>query len=223
MSETKLTSEKHWRRVGQQSRSEQTQIALLNAAETLIIEKGTQATSISDIAKLAGYSVGTLYHHFKDKKALCYTLFERLADEYINLHTEIVERSKHQPYSLREIYKDYLGTILKGARGSAAGKAAVSVVMKDYPELAEHYANIRKKCNQDLYTLALTKKNDVQHKDPERAIAFSIDYLSSAFQQRLDKHQQSCSLSNLDDDEFTTYVIEFAVAFLNLKNSACAT
>jgi len=65
-------------RPGRQSRSQKTQESLLDAAEALFCEKGAEATSVADVAARAGSSVGAVYHHFRDKKALLYALFERV-------------------------------------------------------------------------------------------------------------------------------------------------
>ncbi len=49
---------------------EQTQIAILDAAERMITEEGTAHARIDAIAAAAGVSVGTLYNHFADRDAL---------------------------------------------------------------------------------------------------------------------------------------------------------
>ncbi|MEY2344126.1 TetR/AcrR family transcriptional regulator [Proteus mirabilis] len=41
---------------------------LMNAAETLFLEKGFDATTVSDIVKQAGVAKGTYYHYFTAKQ-----------------------------------------------------------------------------------------------------------------------------------------------------------
>ena len=72
MSKSRWISDLHWVRTGQQSRSQKTQDSLLDAAALLFAEKGVDATSVADVAARAGCSVGSVYHHFRDKKALLY-------------------------------------------------------------------------------------------------------------------------------------------------------
>ncbi len=64
MNKGRWISELHWRRDSQQTRSEKTQAALLDGAEELIVEKGVDVASVTDIAQRAGSSVGAVYHHF---------------------------------------------------------------------------------------------------------------------------------------------------------------
>jgi AcrR family transcriptional regulator len=49
--------------------------AVLDAAKTLFVEKGFDATSVDEIAVLAQSSKGTVYHHFRDKRDIFTALF----------------------------------------------------------------------------------------------------------------------------------------------------
>jgi len=53
-----------------QARSLVTRERLLQAAEQLFARQGYDTSSIAEVAQRAGVGVGTLYHHFPDKRAL---------------------------------------------------------------------------------------------------------------------------------------------------------
>lgn len=55
---------------------------LLDAAEALLCEQGTQALTLSAVADRAGVSKGGLLYHFHTKEALVRGLVERLVEEY---------------------------------------------------------------------------------------------------------------------------------------------
>lgn len=57
--------------------TEQTRLALLDAAEALFYEKGAASTSVIDISRTAGLTRGAFYHHFKDKAAIFQAMIER--------------------------------------------------------------------------------------------------------------------------------------------------
>ena len=81
MARSRWISDLHWVRSGRQSRSRKTQESLLDAAEEIFFQKGADATSVADVAARAGCSVGAVYHHFRDKKALLYALFDRVTED----------------------------------------------------------------------------------------------------------------------------------------------
>ena len=58
--------------------AEQTRHSLLDAAETLFLERGVSRTSLQDIATAAGTTRGAIYWHFKDKADLFNAMMERV-------------------------------------------------------------------------------------------------------------------------------------------------
>jgi len=68
------------RRRRPQARGQITREKLLEAAEWLFKSCGYDATSIGDIAGRAGVGVGTVYHHFTDKRAMLLQLVDRWGD-----------------------------------------------------------------------------------------------------------------------------------------------
>jgi AcrR family transcriptional regulator len=55
---------------------------LMDAAETCLRDKGIRATTVSEVAELAGVSRGWLYRHYPDKVALLGAALVRLNDAY---------------------------------------------------------------------------------------------------------------------------------------------
>jgi AcrR family transcriptional regulator len=68
------------RRRGPQPRGRATRAKLLQAAEELFTRLGYDGTSMGDVAKRAGVGVGTLYHHFADKRAMLLELIDCFGD-----------------------------------------------------------------------------------------------------------------------------------------------
>jgi AcrR family transcriptional regulator len=57
--------------------AELTRTAVLDAARTLFVVKGFEATSVDDIARASRSSKGAVYHHFRDKQAIFAEVFRR--------------------------------------------------------------------------------------------------------------------------------------------------
>ena len=68
------------RKARPQARGIVTMRKLLQAAEPLFARRGYEATSMSDVAERAGVGVGTLYHHFPDKRSLLLALIDDWGD-----------------------------------------------------------------------------------------------------------------------------------------------
>jgi AcrR family transcriptional regulator len=76
-----------------QARGVATRKRLLAEAERLFGGRGYEATSMSEIADAAGVGVGTLYHHFPDKRALLLALIDDFGDREIRRRgPELIER-----------------------------------------------------------------------------------------------------------------------------------
>lgn len=68
--------------------------AVLDAAKTLFVSKGFDATSVDEIARVAQASKGAVYHHFRDKQAIFTELF-RASQEAVT--TKVIEAMPTSP------------------------------------------------------------------------------------------------------------------------------
>jgi AcrR family transcriptional regulator len=84
-----------------QKLKERTAAAFLNAGLELIMERGYDAVSVSDIAELADYGRSTFYLHFRDKEDLAWALL-RMQMEALDAY--IKERAQHLPTPQRELF-----------------------------------------------------------------------------------------------------------------------
>jgi AcrR family transcriptional regulator len=56
---------------------------VLRAAELLFTRRGYAGTTMNDVAQRAGIGVGTLYHHFPDKRAVLLELLDAWGDRLV--------------------------------------------------------------------------------------------------------------------------------------------
>jgi AcrR family transcriptional regulator len=108
-----------------QYKKEETQNLIIQSAEKLFASKGYRNTTISDIAKAAGISVGNMYRYYKSKEQI---LDEILPEEFVKwmqekLHNKIltgksesiIEQSEKKEYieKSEEFYKIIIANRLK--------------------------------------------------------------------------------------------------------------
>jgi AcrR family transcriptional regulator len=220
MSENRWISELHWRRESQQSRSEKTQSKLLDATEVLIVEKGTDETSIAQIAKQAGCSVGTVYHHFKDKRALFFALFHRMTETYAQMTEKAADPKMWDGASIRDIISGYIDFMFNMSKEAAAAKAAVALVVADYPELRTHVAELQSEGRKAMVGLMMARRHEMSCVDPAQAATFFIDQLGAMLQARFDPMQRQARVADISDDAFRDQVMILAATFLGLPHEA---
>lgn len=79
--------------------AEKTKIAILEAAETLFLQKGVSRTSLEEIARKAGLTRGAVYWHFKNKAHLITELLgqvclplDQMVDQLVSLKLDSVNK-----------------------------------------------------------------------------------------------------------------------------------
>ncbi|WNG26000.1 TetR/AcrR family transcriptional regulator [Cystobacter fuscus] len=77
---------------------EETEQALLEAAEQVFAEQGVGGTRIEDISKRAGVAVGTLYNYFEDREELLAALMARRRAELVKMLDEVSEAAHGKPW-----------------------------------------------------------------------------------------------------------------------------
>ena len=69
-----------------------TRYLVLDSALTLFTERGYFSTSVHDIGRAAGVSIGSIYHHFGDKEGIAGALYAQLGSRMESLIGEICPR-----------------------------------------------------------------------------------------------------------------------------------
>lgn len=85
---------------------------ILESAARLIMEKGVEKTSLSDIAKAVGISKGTLYYYYTSKSELIFDITE-LHMQRITDHILSILEKKRNEMTLKEILVMVFETFLK--------------------------------------------------------------------------------------------------------------
>ncbi len=211
-------SDLHWVRVGSQARSQRTQAALLDAAEVLFFDKGVDAASVADVAARAGSSVGAFYHHFRDKKALVYAFFDRLAAEFHATTLEAVDPARWEGASIADVLKGYLEFSLEtGQTRPGIHRAGLEVSLRD-PTVRENLAEVRAELDRGLTALVLARRGEIAHGDPEMACAFVLDQLGCMLQNRLDGDPGASAFELRSDEDFVREAMTSVSAYLQLRS-----
>lgn len=88
----------------------ETRYGILNAAIDVFFEKGVSQSTLDDIAGVANVTRGAIYHHFKNKKDLLFTIHENL---HTSLTEEFVERLQMHARDPLEALEQFCTDIIK--------------------------------------------------------------------------------------------------------------
>src|SRR5262245_44734474 len=219
MARSRWISDLHWVRPGRQSRSRQTQEALLDAAEELFSEKGIEAASVVDVAARAGCSVGAVYHHFRDRSALRYALLARLSESFRATTRDAVDPARWEGATIADVLRGYLEFSLESGRARPGGlqRATLEATLRD-PALREHLGELRDELSHGLTTLLLARRAEIGHPDPELAVAFVLDQLAAMLRARLDSVLFHAPLAACSDERFLSETLRGVCGYLQIAS-----
>ncbi|MEM9515104.1 MAG: TetR/AcrR family transcriptional regulator [Actinomycetota bacterium] len=220
--QNRWTSDLHWVRDGQQDRSRNTQRALLDAAEELFALHGVGGTSISDIAERAGSSVGSVYHHFRDKQALVYALFDRMCGELEATTDDAVDPGRWDGATISDVLHGYLEFSLATGRTQRAFKRLSDETARTDPVMRERLAKLYGQIDTGLTGLLHARRAEIAHPDAALAIDFVVDQLAAMLKFRLDPLARTTGLGERTDDTWIAQALRSAQAYLQLESSPTA-
>ena len=207
-------SELRWIRPPQQARSQETLERLLDAAETLVAEKGFADTPVAEIARRAGSSVGAFYARFPDKDALLHALYERYYEQAIATADAALEPARWEGARIPEILASvvrFLVSIYREQNGLIR-----AFVVRNHTDAAfqarrqrlSHYVSER------LSALLLERRAEIAHPDPERAAAFGLTLVFSTLESALLFGELRSGALVLSDDDVATELTRAYLSYL---------
>ncbi|MBN1437916.1 MAG: TetR/AcrR family transcriptional regulator [Anaerolineales bacterium] len=126
--------------------AQDTQSKVLDGAERIFAAKGFNGTSLAEVSKTSGISVGLILYHFQTKERLYKEVLERISARYAEVLTGLRDTNLPPPEMLREALravfdfwrteKTYnrisLWSFLERRETSAAGEARLTAGLAEY-------------------------------------------------------------------------------------------
>lgn len=220
MKRSKWTSDLHWVRTSQQTRSENTQAKLLDAAEELFGERGIDNASVSDIAEHAGCSIGAVYHHFSDKKAVLYALFDRISEEYEATTRIAVDPERWVGATIGDLLRGYIEFSIGAVADRPSSRLPGLEIARSDPALADQYQKMRMVNDDGVTELILARSDEIGHPDPELAIKFVLEQLGAMFRVRLSGDSLPTRFGDQNDERFMIEALRSACGYLQVEMPA---
>jgi AcrR family transcriptional regulator len=168
-----------------QARSEATLHRLLDATEELIGEKGLADTSVPEIVRRAGSSVGGFYARFRDKDELLRALEERFFIE-LSQHVEVLlAPDGWRGAGLPEVIHACVSELVRIYRQRAPMIAAFLTRAAQDPDSQRDGLHFQRGVSTRMTTLLLARRHEIRHPDPELAIDLGVQAAFSLMSQKL--------------------------------------
>ena len=209
-----------WIHPPQQVRSQATLTRILLAAEELVAEKGFEDSSVSEIVRRAGSSVGAFYSRFEDKHALLHALSTRFVEQAMATADAALDPVRWEGASIPQILRAvirFLVTIYRQQRGIIRAfviRNHADAEFRARQDRLTHYVDER------VCELLLARKNEIVHANPELAVHFGLILVFSALQDvMLFGELRSRGLA-FSDEEFATELTRAYIAYLGIEASS---
>ena len=173
-----------WIRPPHQERTRRSLVRFLDAAEALIAEKGFDDTSIGEIARRAGSSVGGFYRRFNDKDGLLQALHERFCEEARATADDALDPARWEGAPLARMVGAVVTFLVAITRERAGLVRAIALREAGDPALRERAQRLQRYVRERLARLLLPHADEIGHPEPERGIHFVYALVVAALDRR---------------------------------------
>jgi AcrR family transcriptional regulator len=168
-----------------QARSLATHRRLLDAAEALIEEKGPGEASIPEIVRRARPSVGGFYARFKDKDALLRALEERFFAEMAERVEALADEGRWAQAPIRTIVEACAAELV-GVCGERRNLIAAFLTRAALDaRIRADALRFRVLTSERITRLLLTRRDELAHPHPDRAIDLAVQFAFGLTLQRI--------------------------------------
>ena len=156
-----------------QDRSRETHERLLDAAEEVLETRSFAETSIAEIARRAGFTVGAFYGRFRGKDALLEALEERLRELYA-VEVARLRILVEQGVSLEALLTALLEAVVRTFRDRRGLALTLTEAARSHPELRQRRERLNAGLAAELTELLLSRSEEIRHEYPQEALGVAL-------------------------------------------------
>jgi AcrR family transcriptional regulator len=201
-------------RAPQQSRSRATLVRITAAAEALFAERGYDGTTVGAIVDRGRCSVGAFYARFKDKESLLLHVHDRQCRLLVERIDFLCDLLRAENAALDEMVRQ----LVRGLFRHAAGKRALTRVFIQHSgndaAFHERYARAWGEVRDRIRPLLLSRRAEIGHRDPVRAVDFVIQMLHAAWANDVLHHGVKELTGQTTDDALIVDLTDACLAYL---------
>jgi AcrR family transcriptional regulator len=199
-----------------QARSQDTLDRILDAAEALVADKGFEDSTVAEVVRRAGSSVGSFYTRFHDKDGLLYALYERYLEQATATTDEALDPARWEGATIPEILgavTRFLVSVYRDREGLIRAfvlRNHSDAEFRTRQERLSHYVS------EKLSRLLLARADEIGHPSPPLAAPFGLAMVASTIESAVLFGELRSSDLALSDDELAAELTRAFLAYLGL-------
>lgn len=150
---------------------------MLDAAERLFSEKGFDSVSLADVAADAEMDEDAVRARLGDEPAAFAAVHRRFCDRARALADDLLDPQRWEGVSTAELLGNIAGIAVTHFRSNAGLHAAIRARSLDDPQVLEPNRRLVAYVAVKLRRLLWSRREEIDHPDPELAVAFSLQVL----------------------------------------------
>ena len=204
-----------WVKPPRQARSQKTLERILDAAEALIGETGAVSFTVSEVAKRARSSVGSLYARFRGKEALLRSVFERFLEQAMATVEDALTPARWRGAPMVVIVESAVAFAVRVFDERRPLIAAFTLAAAREPDMSALAERLAMAAADRLLVLARERRDQLGHPEPEIALPFLTWAVFSA----LEAHtlHRSVETSRPEPDQLVAEMTRMCSAYLGLS------
>lgn len=199
-----------------QARSRETLDRILDAAERLVAEKGFDDSSVQEIVRRAGSSVGAFYSRFRDKDGLLYALYDRYLNEARATADDALDPERWRGVSLEPLVASVVRFLVEIYREREGLVRAFVLRNKIDPEFRLREDRLSHYVSEKLWGLVSERADEIAHPDPARASAFGLMLTLSTIESTVLFGETRAAAYSITDEDLSTELARVYLAYLGL-------
>mgnify|MGYP001268534037 CR=1 FL=1 len=207
-----------WVKLPRQARSRDKLERFIAAAERLINERGFQATSVPDIAREAGCSVGLFYTRFRDKQELLRYLFEHYLGETVATAREVLRPETLRDVPAAELVRQAVAGMVRIHRERPGLVYAFYETVPVDPVLGARVLEVQREIEALGRIVVEACRDEIRHPDPETAARFGIRLVVGLLQQRALASRTVPAGDGLSWQQVSEELVRVVLAYLGLED-----
>jgi AcrR family transcriptional regulator len=170
-----------------QRRSQMTTERLLEAAESLLRERGVDAATLRAIADRAGVSVGIVYRRFRDKDTVLRAVYTRFFAGIDAANRRTLASDRLRDATTLQILKAVVRGIGEGYRRHRTLVRALVLYARSHPDpvFRKRAMALNAAAYVRVHRLLLGRRREIRHPKPVAAVAFGLSAIAALLQERI--------------------------------------